>query len=190
MNRAVDLVRKVLDAEQPRNVTPASVTVTGESTEVGIILLPHQDLGGYSLVLWLDDRRAALGWAGLKDLARHDDIDLAHWVSQVNESASDADSAIRAALAAELDRPIRVTIRKTRIRRRRQRWCAIESSNRWLESYAFDVPERDVMQLGREGVVEMTTLRGPSRPSIQRQPPVTEWRRWADAAWTNVKPSQ
>ncbi len=184
MNRAVDLVRQILDVERPLNVNPASVTVTGESTEVGIILMPHQDLGGYSLVLWIDDRRAALGWAGIADLARHEDIDLARWVSEVDASASDADSAIRAALAAELDRPIRVTIRKTRIRRRRQLWCAIESSNRWLESYAFDVQERDVVQRLPEREVEMTTLRGPSRPSIQRQPPVTEWRRWADAAYT------
>jgi hypothetical protein len=183
MSRLAELARQVLYAEQPRNVGPESVTITGEGNEVGIVLLPHRDLGGYSLVLWMDDRRAAVGWAGIADLARHDDIDLARWVLRVDASESDADNPMKVAVAAELDRPIRVMARKTRIRRRWQLWCAIESSNRWLESYVCDVQAPDVAQGDRIVEFGMTTLRGPSRPSIQRPPPVGEWRRWADPAW-------
>jgi len=87
VNHALDLVRQVMDAEEPQNIDPASVTVTGEGAEVGIILLPHQDLGGYSLVIWFDARQLSLVWAGITDLERHDDLDLG-WLAIRLDGAS------------------------------------------------------------------------------------------------------
>jgi hypothetical protein len=172
-----------MDAAQPRNIDPASVTVTGEGPEVGIILLPHQDLGGYSLVLWFDARHLSLLWAGVTDLERHDDLDLGRLVLRLEGASWGSDEALKAALTAELRRPIHVTLRRTRIRRRWQLSCAIESSGRWSDTYVCDVPPPSTASV--ETVVDagITSLMGPARTVMRWPVPLAAWHRWAGPAW-------
>ena len=182
VNRAMDLVREVMDAEQPQNIDPASVTVTGEGPEVGIILLPHQDLGGYSLVLWFDARQLSLLWAGVTDLERHDDLDLGRLAVRLDGAGRGSDEAVKAALTAELRRPIRATLHRTRIRRRWQLSCAVELSGRWSDTYVCDVAPPSIA--GSEATVDagITSLMGPGRTEMRWPVPLTAWHRWADPA--------
>jgi hypothetical protein len=183
VNHALDLVRQVIDAEQPRNIDSASVTVTGEGHEVGIILLPHQDLGGYSLVLWFDVRQFSLLWAGVTDLERHDDLDLGRHAVRLDGASRGSNEAVRAALSAELRRPIRATLRRTRIRRRWQLSCGVELSGRWSDTYVCDVAPPSVA--GAETIVDagITSLMGPGRTEMRWPVPLAAWHRWADPAW-------
>jgi len=180
LNHTLDLVRQVVDAEQPQNIAPASVTVTGQGPDVGIILLPHRDLGGYSLVLWFDARRLLLFWAGVTDLERHDDLDLGRLAIRLNDAS---DEAAIAALTAELHRPIHATLRRTRIRRRWQLSCGVELSGRWSDSYVCDIPPPSVA--GVEAIVDAgsTSLMGPGRTEMRWPVPLAAWHRWAEPAW-------
>ncbi len=186
-NHTLDLVRQVLDVEQPRNIDFAAVTITGQGPDVGIILLPHQDLGGYSLVLWFNARRLTLLWAGVTDLERHDDLDLGRLAIRLNDAS---DEATKAALTAELHRPIRATLRRTRIRRRWQLSCAVQLSGRWSDTYVCDVAPPRVA--GVETIVDAgsTSLMGPGRTEMRWPVPLTAWHRWADPAWRTPAESE
>ena len=183
MEWGLELVRQVVDDHQPMNLNRDAITVTAEGPAVGIVLLPHQDLGGYSLVLWVDDRHVMLVWAGVTDLKYHDDIDLGREVLRIDRGTSAGDDAIAAAMASEFSRPIRVILRKTRIRRRWQLLCAVEVSNRWLETYVADAKPPETGQGVREVEAGTTSLLGPGRPMIRQPVPLAAWHRWADQAW-------
>lgn len=138
-DRALALLGQVLDVEQPTNVDRSSVTVTGEGPEVGIILVPHQDLAGFSLVLLFDPGHMDLLWAGVTDLKYHDDIDLGRRATRLDGPNWGGDEAVKAALSAELRRTIHTTLRRTRILRRWQLSCAIELSGKVSDIYVRDV---------------------------------------------------
>ncbi|MGH7489291.1 MAG: hypothetical protein ACREMY_27365 [bacterium] len=182
---ALDLVGQVLDASQPQNLNRASVTVADEGPSVGIILMPHQDLGGYSLVLWVDERHVILSWAGVTDLKRHDDIDLGRQVFRTDRSMPNGDEAVRGVVDVELRRPIHVTLRKTRIRRRWQLWCALDRLPR-SETFVCDVATPPKAQAGRLLDEGTTSLMGPGRPAIRWAVPLADWHRWAEPAWRQV----
>jgi hypothetical protein len=179
----LELVRQLLDDHQPMNLNRDAITVTAEGPAVGIVLLPHQDLGGYSLVLRVDDRHVMLVWAGVTDLKYHDDIDLGREVLRIDRRTSAGNDAIAAAMASEFSRPIRVISRQTRIRRRWQLLCAVEVSNRWLESYVADTKAPDMEHTGREVDAGITSLLGPGRPMIRQPVPLAAWHRLAEPAW-------
>jgi hypothetical protein len=179
----LELVSQVLDTHQPLNLNRAAVTVVHEGPRVGIILLPHQDLGGYSLVLSIHERQVAFVWAGVTELKYHDDIDLGREVLRIDRSTSAGDDAIAAAIASEFSRPIRVILRQTRIRKRWQLLCAVEVSNRCLESYVADAEAPDIEHTGREVDAGITSLLGPGRPTIRQPVPLAAWHRLADPAW-------
>jgi hypothetical protein len=46
MEWGLEVVCQLLDAHQPMNLNQDAITVTAEGPAVGIVLLPHQDLGG------------------------------------------------------------------------------------------------------------------------------------------------
>jgi hypothetical protein len=190
LNHALDLVRQVIHAEEPKNIDSASVTVTGEGPDVGIILLPHQDLGGYSLVLWFDARQLSFVWAGVTDLERHDDLDLGRHATRLDGATRGNDEAIKTALTAELRRPIHVTLDRTRIRRRWQLSCAVELSGRWSETFVCDVAPPSVA--GGEASVDagLTSLMGPGRTEMRWPVPLAAWHRWADPAWRTPAESE
>ena len=77
------LVGRALEQEQPENVDPAGTTLTGEGPEVEIVIVPHRDLGGISLVAWTDQYDARLLWANVGDLSTHDDLDLGVVVARI-----------------------------------------------------------------------------------------------------------
>jgi len=182
VNHALDLVKQVVVAERPQNLDPESVTVTGQGPEVGVILLPHQDLGGYSLVLWFDARHLLLSWAGVTDLERHDDLDVGRLATRLQGPGWGGDEAVRAAVSAELRRPIHATLRRTLILRRWQLYCAIELSGRWADTFVCDVPPPSSAGVDRIVDAGMTSLIGPDRPVMRRPVPLAAWHRWADPA--------
>jgi hypothetical protein len=179
----LERVGQALDANQPLNLNRAAVTVVHEGPRVGIILLPHQDLGGYSLVLSIYERQVVFGWAGVTDLKYHDDIDLGREVLRIDRGTAAGDDSIAAAIASEFSRPIRVILRQTRIRKRWQLFCAVERSSRWLESYVADIQAPDIEHTGREVDAGITSLLGPGRPRIRQPVPLAAWHRLAEPAW-------
>lgn len=190
LNHTLDLVRQVLDTEQPQNIDTASVTVTGEGPEVGIILLPHQDLGGYSLVLWFDAGQLSFSWAGVTDLERHDDLDLGRLAIRLKGAGRGSDEAAKTAVTGELHRPIHATLRRTRIRRRWQLSCAVELSGRWSDTYVCDVAPPSIA--GGETIVDAgsTSLMGPGRTEMRWPVPLAAWHRWAEPAWHTLTESE
>lgn len=101
----MDALTRVLQELGPENLDPSAVTVTGEGAKVEIVIVPHRDLGGVSLVLWTDDRGTEILWAGISDLSTHDDIDLGIGVARVPNDGAWTDMLVEA-LASELRRPI------------------------------------------------------------------------------------
>src|SRR5258706_3366860 len=163
MARAIELVREVFDAQPPANVDRAAVTLTGEGELVGIVLIPHRDLGGYSLILWVDSQHMALGWGAVIDLSRHEDIDMAKWVFQ-----TDSVPALTSALSAELERPVRVQLRRTRVLGRWQVRC--ENA---MVRYVAQPSERS----GERSIeVGTTSLMGAGSLARRWPVPLTEWR--------------
>jgi hypothetical protein len=106
------IVRLALDELRPENVDSSAVTITGEGSEVGIVIVPHRDLGGVSLVLWTDTNCTQLIWAGIGDLSTHDDIDLGEVVKQIPHEGNWR-LTLSDAIAAEFSRPIRITYRRS-----------------------------------------------------------------------------
>ena len=105
------MVRLALDKLRPENVDSSAVIVTGEGSEVDIVIVPHRDLGGVSLVLWTDSNGTQLMWAGIVDLSTHDDIDLGEVVTRIPHQG-DWGLKLSDAIAAEFSRPIRVKYRR------------------------------------------------------------------------------
>lgn len=100
-----DLVREVVDEVRPANIDPAAITVTDEGPESEIVVVPHRDLDGISLVAWADPKGARLLWAHVGDLSRHDDLDLGVVVESMSYHL-DWQARLRDAIAAELKRAI------------------------------------------------------------------------------------
>jgi hypothetical protein len=108
--RLAELVHAVLDQVRPQNIDHGGTTVTGEGPEVEIVIVPHRDLDGVSLVAWTDGRNARLLWAQVGDLSTHDDLDLGVVVESIPEEG-DWQGSLRETIAAELRRPIRLQSR-------------------------------------------------------------------------------
>ena len=104
MNLA-ELVGSVLEERRPGNVDPAGPISTNEGPEVEIVIVPHRDLDGVSLVAWTNQRAARLMWAHVGDLSTHDDLDLGVVVERITFEG-DWHGRVREALSAELGRPI------------------------------------------------------------------------------------
>jgi hypothetical protein len=104
------IVRLAVDQLRPKNVDSSAVTVTGEGSHVGIVIVPHRDLGGVSLVLWTDSNGTQLIWAGIVDLSTHDDIDLGEVVKRIPHEG-DWGMKLSHAIATEFNRPIRLKYR-------------------------------------------------------------------------------
>jgi len=109
MNLA-EVVRAVLEQVQPDNVDSSAPIVIGEGPEVEIVIVPHRDLDGVSLVAWTDHATARLLWAYVGDLSRHDDIDVGVVVERMR-CEGDWYGHMREALVAELRRTIELRTR-------------------------------------------------------------------------------
>jgi len=177
--RLLSALDEVLTAEGPANVDRESVTVTGEGATVTIALIPHRDLGGYSLTVSLLPARFLLGWAPVFDLESHDDLDLAEVVTDWQAAGWPGDDRVAAAIRAELQRPIRVRITRDRIFRRFRMRCAVEVGGKWNERSVCRISSG----LNREVDVGYTTLTGPERPAVRCPAPIERWRRRGEPAW-------
>jgi hypothetical protein len=178
---ATDLVAGVVDQLRPENLDRESVTISAEGEHVGIVLLPHRDLGGFALILWIDPKHVQLAWGPVADLERHDDIDLAKRVAQIDRAQDSWQTETADHLAKEFRRAIRVSARRTRLRRRWLLTCSIEIGGRWRDFPITELPlfsERDESAIGTE-----TTLAGPGRPTVRRRVPLAVWHQLAEPAW-------
>jgi len=183
LDHALSLLRQVLDAEQPMNVDRTSVTVTSYGPQIGAVVVPHQDLGGFSLVLLLLSDHLELLWAGVTDLTYQDDVVTGPRAIRLDGPDWGGDQAVKAALSAELRRPIHTTMRRSRILRRWRLSCAIEVSGKVSDVYVRDVQPPAGHGGGNVVAAGSTSLSGPDRPVVRWPVPLEVWRRLADPAW-------
>lgn len=164
----IDLVGAVLEQARPENVDPKGPVVTGEGPEVDIVIIPHRDLGGVSMVVWTDTRDARLLWAHVGDLSTHDDLDLGVVAERFPYEAG-WHGRLREAIAAELRRPVHLRSRSGWFRGRKvECWINIGGKNQRIGILR---PPKD--QAGR-GSPEMTTsLVGGPRPWFSLAPAIT-----------------
>lgn len=154
----VDLVRAVIDEVRPENIDPAGTTVTDEGPGVEIVVVPHRDLDGVSLVARTDPRGARLLWAHVGDLSRHDDLDLGVVVESIPYEG-DWRARLREGIAAELRRPIRLQSRTGWLRGPRAE-CSIVTGGKGRR---IGVVRLQTTQQGR-GTEMTTSLAGGPRP--------------------------
>src|SRR5688572_7346114 len=168
--KLAELVSAVIDRVQPENVDPAGMTITGEGPKVEIVIVPHRDLDGVSLVAWTDTRSARLLWANVGDLTYHDDLDLGVVVASFLYEG-DWRARLQEAIAAELHRPIAIQSRKGWLGKPRIE-CSIVMGDRDRRIGVVRLPRA---QEGRD--VEMTTsLAGGPRPWFSVPPSITHAR--------------
>ena len=110
--------------------------LTGEGPELEIVIVPHRDLGGISLVAWTDQHGARLLWANVGDLSWHDDLDLGVVVARIPYEG-DWRGRLGEALAAELRRPIRLRTQRGLFGAPRVE-CSIETAERTSGSAYLD----------------------------------------------------
>ena len=120
---AIRAVDRILREATPRNVNVDEVIVTGERDRACIVVMPHHQLGGVSLLIWSNLEGVQLSWGHVTTLRTHDDLDLAVRVSRL--IAPDDLVGIDSALAAEAIRPISVRRRSPRVVKSRLE-CSID----------------------------------------------------------------
>jgi hypothetical protein len=170
VGRIAEVVFEILDVQRPGNVDRESIMVTGERSEVEIVLIPHRQLGGFSLGVWADPGGIDVFWAGVDDLSTHDAIDLGLKVDRVpwNEGWQ---RQLQDLLTKELARPITLTVKRRPLRRQLE--CMISVKGRKKTMTIGKAPD------ARERPDEATTLMG-SEPLTAGAPvPLENWRRWA-----------
>jgi hypothetical protein len=113
--RAVSAVNTALLDGKPLNVHADEAVVTGEHERACIVVIPHHQLGGVSVLVWSDAAGVQLSWSYITTLMRHDDIDRAVGVGTLLTS-NDVDS-VASALVVEMSRPITVQVKSTRLMR-------------------------------------------------------------------------
>jgi hypothetical protein len=181
--QALALVQRALSGQTAQNVDLDEVTLAGEGVEFVIVLVPHRDLGGYALIVSAFENRLLLSWGAVHDMQYHDDIDLARPAFLFDNEGWADSTAVRAALDAEIRRPIDVTLRRTRFIRRWQLYCEVAVAGKPTKSFVRNVAPPGMQT--KDGIVELgtTSLVGPDRPSTRWPVPLAEWRRYADPAW-------
>jgi hypothetical protein len=165
--RLAELVSSVLGQVRSENVDPAGPTVTNEGPDVEIVIVPHRDLGGISLVAWLDKRSARLLWANVVDLSTHDDLDLGVVVERIALEA-DWRGRLRGAIAAELDRPIELRTRRGLFGARIECWIVAAGKEKRI-----GVLRPRTVRVGPEPDTT-TSLAGGPRPRLSFPPQISQ----------------
>ncbi len=160
---------ELLESKWPASVDRASVLVTGEAGLAEIVLIPHRQLGGFSLGVFADDGGIDLFWGRITDLSTHDEIDLAARVARIPWSPAWR-GAFLERLLAELHRPVRVTVRRPWFR-----------AGLYAE-VAIDGRTHDCL-LARRGFHglrdETTSLAADASLPVTLPVPLESWRKWA-----------
>ena len=170
----VDAVRELLEEFRPLNVDLDAVTVTGEGAAVVIILVPHRDLGGVVLVVWVVERSILLSWARVSDLSTHDDLDLGVPVARIPHEGEWL-TRLRDAFAVEIRRPIRLKWQRGWLGGKNVE-CVVEVDGK-DKRLAVLRPSSRQLTSGAERTEIVTSLAsGPLPFSIP--PPLDNWRRW------------
>ncbi len=171
----IETVGRVLEELRPENVDNSAVTVTGEGHEVEMVIVPHRDLGGVSLVLWTDKNGTQLLWAGIGDLSTHDDIDVGAVVTRIPHEGAWV-ATLRDAIAAELGRPIRLNYRRVLLGGRRID-CSVTAAGKERRLAVLRPQLGQRRNDPRPSDVAITSLDGGARLSFSVPPSLEEWRR-------------
>jgi hypothetical protein len=158
------------------------VSFTQEGESVGIVLIPHRDLAGLSLVVWMDPRSADISWAVVSSLHYHDQIDQGKSVERIARSDPEWEVTLRSHLKTEFQRNIQVSQRRTFLRGAAL-WCTIEVAGRPIEFNVTRLPEAKGLDQSRVVSRGETSLRGPSAPDVSCPVPLAAWHKDAVAAW-------
>jgi hypothetical protein len=152
---------------------------------MGIVLIPHRDLGGLALVLWMNPECAQLEWASVWDLGTHDDLDLGKWIVRIERGNPAWESDLRAHIITEFGRRINVTARRGWLGRSKL-WCTIQVNGRPADLWIGRLPK--IGGFGKAEVVPAgdTSLQGPEAPTRSLPAPLEVWRRTAFAAWPDT----
>jgi hypothetical protein len=179
---AVQMVGRALAEAHPQNVDRGSVTVTEEGESVGIVLVPHRDLGGLALVVWVTPKQAQLSWTGVSDLDRHDDLDLGKRIANMECTGQEWQDALRSRIITELQRNIKVTARQSWWGKWAL-WCTVDANGRPADFWVAAMP--GFRGSGKAKVVHAgeTSLQGPGRPTVAFAVPLEAWHRGGVAAW-------
>jgi hypothetical protein len=161
-----ELVGSALAQGRSENVDRTGITVTGEGPEVEIVIVPHRDLGGVSLVAWTDERGVRLVWADVGDLSTHDGLDLGLVVERIPYEG-DWQKHFRNAFAAELERPIRLRVRGGLFGARVECWIEEAGKRRRIGTIR---PPRDEI---RSAPDTTTYLAGGPRPPFSVRPHIS-----------------
>jgi hypothetical protein len=169
VGRVAEVVLEVVDAQDPRSVDMGSVTISGESTAVEIVLIPHRQLGGFSLGVWADERHIGLFWAAVIDLSTHDEIDLGVTTANIPWTGDWA-GALRRSIADELARPITVDVRRGLLGPKLT--CSVSVDGKVKTFLVGRAPEA-------HGGRDTTTLMSSKPLAIGLPVPLDNWWRWA-----------
>ena len=165
--KLTELVSSVLGSVRSENVDPTGPTVTNEGPDVEIVIVPHRDLGGVSMVAWVDKRSARLLWANVANLSTHDDLDLGVVIERI-ALEGDWRSRLREAIAAELNRPIELRTRRGLLGARVECWIVADGKEKRIgvlrPSSARVGPEPDIT----------TSLAGGPRPPFSFPPRISQ----------------
>ena len=143
--------------------------MTGEGATVGIVLIPHRQLGGFCLAVVADQRAIELLWARVTDLSTHDQLDLGVNASRVPWTA-DWPGALEQKLFAELDRPLAIDVMSRLLRR--GVYCSVTVGNKARRTFIGQAPAG---YAGRE----TTSLAAETPLGVAIPVPMDNWRRWA-----------
>ena len=164
------MVGSALAQGRSENVDLTGVTMTGEGPGVEIVIVPHRDLGGVSLVAWTDERGLRLVWADVGDLSTHDDLDLGLIVERIPYEG-DWQRHFRDAFAAELERPIRLRARGGLFGPRVECW--IEAAGKSRRIGTIRLPSDEI----RSAPETTTSLAGGPRPPFSVRPHISHGER-------------
>jgi hypothetical protein len=179
---ALGVVGSLLDEVQPQNVDRAAITFTEEGDAVGIVLIPHRDLAGLSLVVWVDVNYIDVSWAAVSDLHHHDEIDLGKSVFRVARSHPEWETMLRSQITSEFRRDIKVTRRRGFLRSWAL-WCTIELEDRPTDLYVTGISAVRTADKSKIVALGDTSLQGPEAPTASYPVPLGAWLKYATAPW-------
>jgi hypothetical protein len=178
---ALQIVDSALDEVRPQNVDRESITITDEGESVGIVLVPHRDLGGLALVVWIDPKYVDLSWASVWDLKDHDEIDLGKSVLRIARTDPGWETSVRAQIITEFRRNINVTVRRDFLRRVAL-WCTIEVKGRPADLYLARLSAGKGFGNAKVRPVGDTSLLGPESPTVKQEVPLSAWHKYGVSA--------
>ena len=186
----VEALVKLLDELKPQRINPGDTLVTDKGENLLILVMPHLDLAGLSLVLEYYrelDRRAkvikrsvGLIWAQINTLISHDDIDKGHFVGLWDVASPPAGRWVGPLRGMRKELSRRVELRAIT----EQKTSKLRRIKYYLEGTGKPVGTHDLIRtsswfpLVRTRIdVSSCSFMDPEPPMYSFRPDVTRWQR-------------